>query len=117
MEHTPTPWHLGYGYIWGPQMEMIGDMEAEEAYVLRMRGVGGNLPIDANAVFIVEAVNNYDALRARCNELEAALKPLAAPRFDVGDSGAIHYFVTKQEVQKARAVLSQQTDKIRAWEE
>lgn len=70
--HTPLPWKAGYGYIWGPEMEMIADSETEEeAYVLRMRGVGGNLPIAANHAFIVQACNSHEALVKVIHEYRA----------------------------------------------
>lgn len=71
-EHTPTPWKVGLRH------------SAQGVPVLAGRGYGyvvtriyghstSDAKDEANAAFIVEAVNNYDALRARCSDLEAAL--------------------------------------------
>lgn len=76
VEHTPTPWSLD-----------IDELDREEdgtviAGMITIRQIERCLHDTewaessdwdrdlANAAFIVEAVNNYDSLRARCNALE-----------------------------------------------
>lgn len=78
---TPTPWKGdSYGiYIWGPNMEMVADGDDEEAYLLRMRGVGANLPIEANRDFLLAIVNSLPELQRRDAEQRRKLE--AAERF------------------------------------
>lgn len=68
---TPTPWKGDdYGYIWGPNMEMIADQDDEEAYIVRMRGTGENLPQKANRDLIIEAVNAFPELKRQSDAME-----------------------------------------------
>jgi len=74
--HTFVPWkyseHGGTFYIWGPGQAMVADGEMEEAYLARIRGVGRKATREeqeANAEFIVRAVNNHDELLAAANAL------------------------------------------------
>ena len=89
--HTPTPWeyrawqHDDWGWIRGPKElaqngETIGPLVAlarcgRETYDDRdEHRRNGTDPYEANARFIVEAVNNYASLKARIQELVAVLK-------------------------------------------
>ena len=62
-EHTPTPWKMGdrkpYVEIWGPMRmnssPILASMEHE--------------PRDANAAFIVKAVNNHEPMVAELQRL------------------------------------------------
>lgn len=65
---TEGPWRLDenfQSYIWGPNMQMIADDGGDEAGTLtRMRGVGANLPLEANGEFIAAARTDIPALIA-----------------------------------------------------
>jgi hypothetical protein len=70
-QHTPGPWRFdGICYIFGPNDEMIADTEVEETpgAVLRMRGIGAQLPIEANARLAAAAPE----LLAACESMMAA---------------------------------------------
>ena len=74
--HTPPPYHIDQyaAYLWGPNEEMVGDSNLDEAKIecpnesgvpmLRARGVGGKLPIRENMEFIALACNEHAKLRA-----------------------------------------------------
>ncbi len=68
--------------MWGPREEMVADhgADAVDGAVVRIRGVGGRLPIAANMAFIAAA--NPTAILALLNEiadLRAALAAAALP--------------------------------------
>jgi hypothetical protein len=79
---TPEPWWFdGYCYIFAKQPDgncypMIADYDTDEAYLLRMRGVGAGLVENgqqkANAEFIAAAPTIVRQLLARVKELETA---------------------------------------------
>lgn len=59
---TPGPWgYDGICYIFGPAEEMIADTD-DDIHVIRMRGIGAQLPIEANARLIALAPEMADLL-------------------------------------------------------
>jgi hypothetical protein len=73
---TPTPWSYdGIMFVWGPFMEMVADVPTDlpEGAVLRMRGVGADLPFDANARLVCAAVNSHAAHVALVETVERFL--------------------------------------------
>lgn len=64
---TPGPWKTDEAYpdtfIWGPNQAMVCDHEYETG-AIRMRGLGANLPIPANADFIAHARTDIPQLVA-----------------------------------------------------
>ncbi|MGI4793764.1 MAG: ead/Ea22-like family protein [Janthinobacterium lividum] len=86
---TPGPWHVDEPscYIWGPKTEMVADNGVGDANgaVVRIRGVGGRLPIDANMAFIAAAnpkavlalLNENDGLRAEIVKLTKSMRAAA----------------------------------------
>ena len=74
---TPRPCKVDdYGiYIWGANQEMVADNDDEEAYLLRMRGVGAKLPIIDNRDLLVDAVNSLPAI---LDALEDAMRKAEA---------------------------------------
>lgn len=72
-EHTPTPWHRNIP----PASKYPTIFSGRNKHVAQI--VTRGLPedeIEANAAFLVEAVNNHEALKARVKELEEFLKRL-----------------------------------------
>lgn len=71
-KHTEGPWKVGPmgQYIFGPDTEMVADMENPDGSVCRMRGVGGELPIEANARLIAAAPELLEALESIADEIE-----------------------------------------------
>jgi hypothetical protein len=86
-QHTPTPWYIIAGddyYITAEDYpkEFIGRFKGDDngGYL----AVVGNRPADfgeANAAFIVEAVNNHAALQQSCEELGDMVKARDAQLF------------------------------------
>lgn len=75
---TPGPWTLDehyQSYIWGPRMQMIADDGGdEEGTLTRMRGVGANLPLKDNGIFIARVRIDFPRVLA---DLEWALERIA----------------------------------------
>lgn len=59
-EHTPTPWKAGKGP--NGEVEVWGRMRMNASPILMSLGVMEHDPREANAAFIVKAVNAHDAL-------------------------------------------------------
>ena len=79
--HTPTPWKEYAGYIYAPgengaNICAMSEPRArkEVGYTEPELGTKAQAEISANADLIVEAVNNHEALKARIQELETALR-------------------------------------------
>jgi hypothetical protein len=65
--HTPAPWFVRKGALPGVIVDDAGDQLAAAFSDV----TGGNAKRNANAAFIVEAVNSHASLKARIAELEA----------------------------------------------
>lgn len=89
LEHTPTPWHIRDPNVAEGETIVIDCGNPEQPHTIGAVATALNfanfmsfeegqkrcdLRMRANAAFIVEAVNNYDALQTRVTELEAALR-------------------------------------------
>ena len=74
---TAGPWELDKNYqcyIWGPQMQMVADDGGgEDGHLIRMRGVGANLPLAQNGSFIADARTAIPALLETVAGLRAKL--------------------------------------------
>lgn len=109
-EHTPTPWayrperHDDWGYIRGPKEhpDLPGSIAAiargEYVHTHDEHRAAGTDPYAANAAFIVEAVNSYDAMKAELallrSQVEIARTALAECR-----TSYCGYSITKPEEQ------------------
>jgi hypothetical protein len=104
---TPGEWHPDKygGYVWGPEGEMIADQGDHAALrpgaIVRMRGVGGGLPIAQNRAHIC-AFSPATALRLlnKLEQFREALETLVMQR----DA----HFHTAAAWDAARAALAQQ---------
>jgi hypothetical protein len=65
-EHAPTPWRVNGNAIW-----------SDVGYVAELSCPRGPDARDADAAFIVTAVNSHATLTDRVEELEKALQPFA----------------------------------------
>lgn len=102
---TSPPWHVDkYDcYIWGPNAEMVADrgcVDLPPDAVVRMRGVGGGLPIAANMALIVAARNALPQLLAAIESLSRQIAEARAER----DTAASGYdeLVRQREVYRDR---------------
>jgi hypothetical protein len=101
-EHTPTPWKIGdrkpYIEVWGPMRmnssPILASMEHE--------------PRDANAAFIVKAVNNHEALIKALKNVQVLISEAAMTGFNWKDGDwAERLFASQQETSAIlRAVVS-----------
>lgn len=70
---TPGEWRaptdFGTGYVWGPNSEMVAD-DCNGCAGVRIRGVGGRLPMKENARGIVALRNAAERLLAAALELD-----------------------------------------------
>lgn len=72
---TAGPWRVDNhsSYIWGPEEEMVADSggpdELPDGAMVRIRGVGGQLPIDDNMAYIAAA--NPATMLALLDRIEA----------------------------------------------
>lgn len=70
MEHTPTPWHVGTGG--GHASKIIYDAAGDAvADAKTYHGLGAAGEAEANAAFIVQAVNAHAALVAALETMES----------------------------------------------
>jgi len=94
-EHTPTPWtknnkgEIGPRFRSDDQSDGMLDPVAEVMF-------GDNR--EANAAFIVEAVNNHEDLKARVKELEEFLRELQTRRTRYVRGENIDWSVTDDEL-------------------
>jgi hypothetical protein len=78
--HTPTPWvyrprdYDDWGWIRGPDGVLAATARSACEYDADEHRRNGTDPFEANAAIIVEAVNSHASLKARIQELEAALQ-------------------------------------------
>jgi hypothetical protein len=70
--HTPTPWSVGHGP--NNEVEIWGRIRMNLSPILMSLGFMEHDPREANAAIIVEAVNSHASLKARIQDLEAALQ-------------------------------------------
>lgn len=96
-EHTPTPWkyrpheHDDWGWIRGPKVgNFVGPIVAisrssaqETSDSFDKHRAAGTDPYEANAAFIIKAVNNHDALVKALEEI-TAMDPKGIRADDLG---------------------------------
>jgi hypothetical protein len=86
-EATPAPWEWDkVAYIWGGGDQMVADIPEANA-VIRMRGVGSQQPIEANAALIVFLRNHAEALIEVCRKAESLVSGWTTPDCDCPAEG------------------------------
>lgn len=80
---TAMPWHTDdyLAYVWGPDQQMVADTRGENDSIVRMRGVGAQLPIEQNLAFIIAAskvIPSLSAMVAREEAVREYIKELRA---------------------------------------
>jgi len=70
-EHTPTPWYVS------KEVSSFSSIRGEDMTIVATRHRLPRNIHEANMIFIVEAVNNHEAMKARVDELEKALGEIA----------------------------------------
>ena len=105
MTHTPGPWTFdGITYIWGPNNEMIADLP-DECRVARIRGVGGRLPIDANAQLLSTAPELLEACEGFTKLMDQILPQIGGLSLDLGLLNET-LMLSDKAISKARAEVN-----------
>lgn len=74
-KHAPTPWKQGDGDRWDSAAIFTDDgtgFQSSGRYIARCEGTNSGFDNDANAAFIVQAVNFHDEMRAKLEEIMAS---------------------------------------------